>query len=172
MGGADTWDTWDTWDTFPCTAVGGQRKRAARALRLVAVAVLEADLRGRQVAEPRSRGVVLAEVAQQPMADPVARHSPELLLDRLDRRPVAGLGWQVEQRREAGRELTDRARQVGPGRHVGAQVARQLDQQRALARRPRERLGQRGQQQVVRAGAVRRRGAPERLALVAVEPAR
>jgi hypothetical protein len=93
------------------------------------------DLRGRPAAELRAG--LRVQIAQQPIAKPVVRHRPQLLLDRFERAPerrTARQGFvEIErarikpQRKQAG-EPPDRAREVDVGKNLFAAVPLQIKQ--------------------------------------------
>ncbi len=97
--------------------------------------------------------VVAREIAQDAVRDPVARHRPQLILDRLDRRSRSEPG-NVKRDREQRGEPADRTRKVKVHGVFLAPVSLQFQQER-LVRRDRQR--QRGHQRIVHAAVNGRR---------------
>ncbi len=119
----------------------------------IAGLVPEEYLRRRQCARLRVR----PRVAQQEIAEPALSYRSYLLLDRLHRRARLLRSAQIEQQREARRERANRPPQVHVGEQTCPPVVLQLDQHCRAADPARERLGQRGEHQFARLGAIGRR---------------
>ncbi len=117
--------------------------------------VVEGDRRHRQCLHGGLAGAI-GQVTQHAIAQPLVRHLPQLLLDRLDRFARCRIGsrrWRQSQRIGAG-EPAHRAGQVDVVEQIFTAVTFKLNQCRRLPAPTADHLGQRGQQQVVDLGSV------------------
>ena len=107
--------------------------------------VVEAHLRGGQRRQATGDGRI-AQIACDPIAEALARHGAQALLDGAHRDPRIACGTEVQQDREEGGEPPDRAREVEVVRQLLAAVPLQVDEDAPGAGPAREGLRDRRQQ--------------------------